>query len=214
MADSERTPRPGKSQRATPRGPTEAPLGSTSDRVKLAIIGALTVAIAVAVVLFVVLSEEDEGNRTDIAEVSTDLSEKPTPAVPEGEPPAELVIDDIVEGEGPEAKEGDSISVDYVGALASNGLEFDASWDAGQTFDLDLPGQVIPGWNEGIPGMKVGGRRQLTIPADLAYGQAGQPPVIPPNSALVFVIDLREISDGPSGGSGAPDAPGGQGQGG
>ncbi|MGI8726420.1 MAG: FKBP-type peptidyl-prolyl cis-trans isomerase [Solirubrobacterales bacterium] len=105
-----------------------------------------------------------------------------------------MVTNDIVEGDGPEAKAGDDISVQYVGVLYDDGMQFDASWDNGMPFDFPLGGrQVIPGWDEGIEGMKVGGRRQLTIPPDLAYGEEGRPG-IPPNATLVFVVDLLEVN--------------------
>lgn len=120
--------------------------------------------------------------------------EKPAVEVPEGDPPAELVSEDLEVGDGREAKEGDSITVDYVGVLYDDCSQFDASFDSGQpaTFDL-VQGGLIDGWVQGIPGMKEGGRRQLVIPADLAYGEAGQPPDIPPDAALVFVIDLISV---------------------
>jgi peptidylprolyl isomerase len=86
------------------------------------------------------------------------------------------------------------VSVDYVGVNFSSGQQFDASWDRGEPFQFQLgAGQVIPGWDEGVKGMRVGGRRVLTIPPDLAYGPAGSPPVIGPNETLVFVVDLRKV---------------------
>ena len=122
---------------------------------------------------------------------------------PEGEaraqvadaPADKLEIEDIVEGDGPEAKKGDTLSVQYVGVAQSNGQEFDSSWSRGaQPFELELgAGMVIPGWDQGLEGMKAGGRRQLTIPGDLAYGPAGSPPAIGPDETLVFVVDLESI---------------------
>lgn len=130
----------------------------------------------------------------DVEEAPAD-GEKPTVEIPEGEPPTELEIEDIEEGDGEEAAEGDQLSVNYVGVLYENGEEFDNSYDRGVPFDFPLGGgQVIPGWDEGLVGMKVGGRRQLTIPPDLGYGPQGQPPDIPPDSTLVFVIDLVAIN--------------------
>ena len=120
--------------------------------------------------------------------------EKPAVEVTGTEPPTELGIDDLEVGDGPAAKLGDQITVDYVGVLFDDCSQFDASYDSGQpaTFGLEQGG-LIDGWVQGIPGMKVGGRRQLTIPADLAYGPEGQPPDIPPDAALVFVIDLVSV---------------------
>lgn len=129
------------------------------------------------------------------AEVSTDLSEKPVPVVPDA-PADELVVEDIVEGEGPEATKGDTLSVQYVGVSQSTGQEFDSSWSRGKVpFELELgAGMVIEGWDEGLEGMKAGGRRQITIPGELAYGPGGQPAAgIGPDDTLVFVVDLEEI---------------------
>jgi len=122
------------------------------------------------------------------------LEEKPEIEIPDGPAPKKLKIRDIVEGTGPEAKAGDVITADYVGVLYKNGKQFDASWDRGQPINFQLGvGQVIPGWDQGLEGMKVGGRRELIIPPDLAYGTEGSPPVIPPNAPLVFVVDLRAV---------------------
>jgi len=105
------------------------------------------------------------------------------------------VVEDLIEGTGPAAESGQEVSVQYVGVDYKTGKEFDASWDRGQPFTFQLgAGMVIPGWDQGIEGMKVGGRRQLTIPPELAYGPQGQPPVIAPNATLVFVVDLIETS--------------------
>jgi len=120
---------------------------------------------------------------------------KPTIEVPEGaEPPSELTIEDLKEGDGAEAKAGTTVSVNYVGALFKDGMVFDNSWDRGEPISFPLgAGQVIPGWDQGFEGMKVGGRRVLVIPSDLAYGPTGQGP-IGPDEALVFVVDLEEVS--------------------
>jgi peptidylprolyl isomerase len=127
--------------------------------------------------------------------VSGKLGEKPEIEVPSGDPPAELVVEDIEEGDGAEAKAGQTVSVQYVGVLYKDGSEFDASWNRGEPFSFPLgQGQVIPGWDQGVEGMKVGGRRVLTIPPDLAYGPNGSPPVIGPNETLVFVVDLEDVS--------------------
>jgi peptidylprolyl isomerase len=120
---------------------------------------------------------------------------KPTIEVPEGaEPPSELTIEDLKEGDGAEAKAGTTISVNYVGALFKDGSVFDNSWDRGEPISFPLgAGQVIPGWDQGFEGMKVGGRRVLVIPSDLAYGPTGQGP-IGPDEALVFVVDLEDVN--------------------
>jgi peptidylprolyl isomerase len=127
-------------------------------------------------------------------EISANTEAKPQIGKPSGEPPTELVKEDIVVGKGPGAKDGDQVTVDYVGVTFSYGDQFDASWDRGQPFTFKLgAGKVIPGWEQGVKGMKVGGRRKLTIPSEMAYGAQGSPPSIPPNEPLVFVIDLRKI---------------------
>ncbi len=123
------------------------------------------------------------------------LAKKPTVTVPTGPAPTQLVTKDLVTGTGQTAKAGDTVTVNYVGVLYNTGKEFDSSWSRNQPFTTPLStGSVIPGWVQGIPGMKVGGRRELIIPASLAYGKAGSPPTIPPNSPLVFVVDLLSIS--------------------
>ena len=120
---------------------------------------------------------------------------KPAVTVPKGAPPKKLVIKELEEGTGAEAKSGDEVSVQYVGVNYKNGKEFDASWDRGEPFAFQLgAGMVIPGWDQGVEGMKVGGRRELIIPPELAYGPEGSPPAIGPNETLIFVIDLLEVS--------------------
>ena len=105
--------------------------------------------------------------------------------------PADLVIEDLALGDGPEAKAGDSISAHYVGVSHATGEEFDASWNRGSPLEFRLGvGQVIKGWDLGIVGMKVGGRRKLTIPPDLAYGDRGAGAAIKPGETLIFVVDL------------------------
>ena len=116
---------------------------------------------------------------------------KPKIAKPTGAAPTKLVSEDLIEGKGTPAEAGDQITVNYVGVSFKSGKEFDSSFRAGQPFELELgAGMVIPGWDRGLVGMKVGGRRKLTIPPELAYGPDGSPPVIGPNETLVFVIDL------------------------
>ena len=152
------------------------------------LVGSLALfAVIIAAVLIGQGGSDDEGDAP--AE-----GEKPAVEVPEGDPPSELEIEDLEEGEGAEAQPGDSLTVDYVGVLYDTGEEFDASYNRGEPFQFVLgDGGVIPGWEEGLEGMKEGGRRQLVIPPELGYGAQGQPPDIPPDSTLVFVIDLVSI---------------------
>ncbi|MFE2299883.1 FKBP-type peptidyl-prolyl cis-trans isomerase [Streptomyces sp. NPDC059445] len=120
--------------------------------------------------------------------------EKPEIDFPEGAPPADLEIKDIWEGDGPEAKSGQNVTVHYVGVSFSTGEEFDASWNRGEPFRFPLGGgRVIKGWDKGVQGMKVGGRRRLTIPAHLAYGNQSPTPAIKPGETLIFVVDLIAV---------------------
>ena len=117
--------------------------------------------------------------------------EKPEIDFPDGPAPADLEITEIWEGNGPEAKAGDRVAVHYVGVAYSTGEEFDASWNRGAPLEFQLGvGQVIAGWDQGVQGMKVGGRRQLIIPPDLAYGDRGAAGAIAPGETLIFVCDL------------------------
>jgi len=124
-----------------------------------------------------------------------DIATKPKIPKASGAAPKTLKVEDLIEGKGPAAKAGDKVAVRYVGVLFNNNKEFDSSWKRGKApFELTLgQGQVIQGWDQGLVGMKVGGRRRLTIPPDLAYGAQGQPPTIPANSTLVFDVDLTKI---------------------
>jgi peptidylprolyl isomerase len=116
---------------------------------------------------------------------------KPKVKVPSGKPPKRLVIRDLRVGTGVPVKPGQTVTVQYVGVNYKDGKQFDASWDHGQPFSFPLgAGQVIPGWDKGVVGMRPGGRRELIIPPSLGYGPQGQPPVIKPNETLVFVVDL------------------------
>jgi peptidylprolyl isomerase len=118
-------------------------------------------------------------------------TEKPEVDFPGGEPPAELEITDLWEGDGAVATAGSTVSVHYVGVAFSTGEEFDASWDGGDPLEFRLgAGQVIAGWDQGVQGMKVGGRRQLIIPPHLAYGDQGAGRAIAPGETLIFVCDL------------------------
>jgi peptidylprolyl isomerase len=123
------------------------------------------------------------------------LSTEPKITVPKGPAPKNLVIKDLIKGTGALATKTSAVTVNYVGALYKNGKIFDASWNRKQTFPFTLgQNSVIPGWEEGVPGMRVGGRRELIIPAALAYGATGSGSTIPPNSPLIFVIDLLSAS--------------------
>jgi|SRR5687767_9651921 peptidylprolyl isomerase len=156
------------------------------------LIGALALfAVIIVAVLIGQSGGEDESDEPAAAE----RQDKPEVEIPEGNPPEELVIEDLEEGEGDEAQAGDQLTVDYVGVLYDGGDEFDESFSNPEPFQFVLgQGGVIPGWDEGLEGMKVGGRRQLVIPPDQAYGRQGRPPEIPPDSTLVFVIDLLAIN--------------------
>jgi peptidylprolyl isomerase len=120
------------------------------------------------------------------------INEKPTVDVPSDQPPSyQLELDDLVVGEGEEAVAGRVVEVHYVGVSWQTGKQFDASWDRGDTFKFGLgKGQVIAGWDQGVVGMRVGGRRRITIPPMLAYGKRGAGGVIGPDETLVFVVDL------------------------
>ena len=117
---------------------------------------------------------------------------KPEVSVPDGEAPSyQLELEDIEVGDGDEAVAGQIVEVHYVGVSWKDGSQFDASWDRGDTFKFGLgKGQVIPGWDQGVAGMKVGGRRKITIPPQMAYGKRGAGGVIGPDETLVFVVDL------------------------
>jgi len=145
--------------------------------------------------------DDDDGD-AEAPATSDDASEPsgllvpgdPTTGKPEvqlpAESPTELVVTDLIEGDGEVVEVGDTITVHYVGVLTADGTEFDASWNSGQTFDVIIGvGQVIPGWDQGLIGMRQGGRRQLDIPSDLAYGDQGGGP-IPPGASLTFVVDV------------------------
>jgi peptidylprolyl isomerase len=120
--------------------------------------------------------------------------DKPEIDFPGGEPPTELVITDVVVGDGAEATAGKTAIVHYVGVAFSTGEEFDASYNRGDTLDFPLgAGRVIAGWDQGVVGMKVGGRRQLVIPPHLAYGDRGAGGAIAPGETLIFVVDLVDV---------------------
>jgi peptidylprolyl isomerase len=133
-------------------------------------------------------------NVTKLADaISTDTKKKPKIPKPSGKPPAKLTVVDIVKGKGAAATSGDTLTVDYAGDSWSTGKEFDASWNTGQPFPVTLgQGSVIQGWEQGLQGMRQGGRRLLVIPPDLGYGSTGSGAKIKPNETLLFVIDLRK----------------------
>jgi peptidylprolyl isomerase len=152
-------------------------------------------------------SDDDASNETAATPTATEtaaaparvkvtgkVGEKPKITVTDGEPPSELVVRDIKKGHGAKARPGQTVTVQYSGVLLKDGQPFDNSYDRGQPFSFPLgAGQVIPGWDQGVAGMRVGGRRVLTIPPDLAYGPQGAGP-IGPNETLVFVVDLKDVS--------------------
>jgi peptidylprolyl isomerase len=146
-------------------------------------------------------SDISSSSSSSSEEVTTETAEapkkktKPQVEVPQGAPPKKVVTKEIEEGSGPAAKAGDQVTVQYVGVNYRSGKEFDASWDRGEPFTFTLGvHEVISGWDMGIEGMKVGGRRELIIPPNHAYGSTGSPPAIPPNETLVFVVDLEAIN--------------------
>ena len=161
---------------------------------------AILAVLAVLVLVSVLGGDDDDGEdvRAEGTTSTTEARTTPTsekPAVPEAgtEPVTELVVEDIKEGDGAEVKAGDTIVAHYLGATYADGKEFEASWDGGETFETVIgQGNVIKGWDEGIPGMKVGGRRKLVIPAEMAYGAeddgSGRP-----FGDLVFIIDVYAV---------------------
>ena len=154
-------------------------------RDQLIFLGVLGAAALIAVVVILATGGDDETSAAPT---------KPEVQVPTGPPPAKLETNDITVGDGAEAQPGDTVTVEYVGVTYDDGKEFDSSWERPEPFSFQLgSGQVIPGWDKGIVGMKVGGRRQLIIPPDLAYGKQGSPPDIGPNATLIFVVDLTDV---------------------
>jgi peptidylprolyl isomerase len=134
------------------------------------------------------------GGEETSAQQAESTDTKPKVEVPEGEPPTELTTEDLVEGEGATAKAGDEVTVQYVGVGYESEEQFDASWDRGEPFTFTLGnGEVIPGWEQGVEGMKVGARRELIVPPEMAYGPEGRPPAIGPNETLIFVVDLVSV---------------------
>ena len=139
-------------------------------------------------------SSTGSAESTPTATTESTAKTKPKVTVPKGAPPKNLDVKELEEGSGAEARAGDTVTVQYVGVDFKNGKEFDSSWSRNEPFSFTLgAGEVIPGWDQGVEGMKEGGRRELVIPPELAYGEAGAPPAIGPNETLVFVIDLLEV---------------------
>ncbi|HEY6730571.1 MAG TPA: FKBP-type peptidyl-prolyl cis-trans isomerase [Solirubrobacterales bacterium] len=139
-------------------------------------------------------SQGEESTSEEGAGEKEDAPDLPEVTVPKGPPPKKLEIEELKQGSGPTAKAGDKVSVDYVGVVYATKELFDANWDSGEPFSFTLGAQeVIKGWDQGIQGMKVGGERKLIIPPDLAYGEEGIFPSIPPNSTLVFLTKLIAV---------------------
>ena len=139
-------------------------------------------------------SSESTAKKSVTTPTSGPLSKEPKVTPPSGPAPAKLETKELITGKGAEAKDGDEVTVNYVGALYHSGKVFDASWKRDEPFKFTLGvGAVIKGWDKGVVGMKVGGRRELVIPADLAYGSKGSGATIPPNEPLVFVVDLLAV---------------------
>lgn len=151
----------------------------------------LTIALCAAAAIAGCGGGGDSSSSTATSEES--INTKPTVEVPSGPPPKQMKVEDLIEGEGAEAKAGDEVTVQYVLVDYKSGKEIEASWDRGEPFTFTLgTGGVIPGWDLGVEGMREGGRRELIIPPGLAYGAEGSPP-IGPNATLIFVIDLVAV---------------------
>jgi peptidylprolyl isomerase len=168
---------------------------------------ALMIAVCAALVVAGCGGDDDSSTTTESTAATTTESgettksagsarqHKPTVTVPNGAPPKKLKVKDLKVGSGAKAKAGDEVTVQYVGVGYDSEEEFDASWDRGEPYPFELGASVvIPGWDQGIEGMKVGGRRELTIPPNLAYGASGSPPLIGPNETLIFVVDLVSVN--------------------
>jgi peptidylprolyl isomerase len=159
-----------------------------------ALILALCLALAVAVGGCGSSSDSSSGSTASSESANTDMSKKPVVVVPKGVSPKKFAYKEIVEGTGAVAKSGDKVTVQYVGVGFETEKEFDSSWSRNEPFSFTLgAGEVIKGWDKGVEGMKVGGRRELLLPSELAYGPAGSPPKIGPNETLIFIIDLLKV---------------------
>lgn len=134
------------------------------------------------------------GSTAETATTEESINTKPVVEVPSGPPPKELEEIELIEGTGPEAKAGDNVTVQYVLVDYKSGEEIESSWERNEPLPFTLgSNSVIPGWEQGVEGMKAGGRRELIIPPELAYGPAGSPPTIKPNATLIFVVDMVSI---------------------
>ena len=157
----------------------------------------LTIVLCLALALVGCGGSDDSSSGS--AETSADapaesINKKPVVEVPTGPPPKELEEIELIEGTGPEAKAGDNVTVQYVLVDYKSGKEIESSWERNEPLPFTLgSSSVIPGWEQGVEGMKVGGRRELIIPPELAYGAAGAPPSIKPNATLIFVVDMVSI---------------------
>ncbi len=168
---------------------------------------ALISAVAVAILLAACGGDEDSSAEPAKAaaaaesepkvEIREPAKKEPKVVVPEGPPPEELVVRDIRIGDGPVAEKGDQLTAEYIGFNYGDGYQFDRHahrWGEGKPAEFKLgAGEVIPGWDQGVEGMKVGGRRELIIPPDLAYGDVNPPPEVGPNETVVFVVELLGI---------------------
>lgn len=179
--------------------------------------GVIAGVFALVLVVVLVIGIAGQEGDAEVTGVGSDLTTKPEIEISGGKAPTELVVDDIVEGDGEAIEAGEQGQWRYVGVLLRDGSEFDSSWSRGDEptpFTIGV-GDVIQGWDDGLVGMKEGGRRVLIIPSELAYGEAGSPPNIGPDETLAFVIDLVSIgeaeTDGADAGAGAGQGAGGNG---
>ena len=171
-----------------------------SKRTQLVALGGFLAAFAVVVVVVIVSGVGGKDSTSigpdcgDDSSISTDTSTAPEIEAPDDPAPTDLECTDIVVGDGATAEQGDQLTLQYVGANYEDGKVFDSSWKNGQPLPVTLgAGGVIPGFDQGLEGMKVGGRRELILPPDLGYGSQGSPPTIKPNETLIFVVDLLSV---------------------
>jgi peptidylprolyl isomerase len=179
-------------------------------RRRRAITAAVVVVAVIAVMVLISVLGGDDGDSEETSDAAATTTTEPTPSttapekpdvtVPEGTPPTSLQSTDLVVGDGEEAQTGDTLTAHYVGKVYATGEEFDSSYEPREPdgpvepIEVQLtPGGIIEGWVQGLVGVREGGRRQLVIPPDLGYGEQGQPPDIPANSTLVFVIDVLAV---------------------
>lgn len=156
----------------------------------------LTIALCLALAIAGCGGSDSSSSGSTAATATTEesINTKPVVEVPSGPPPKELEEIELIEGTGPEAKAGDNVTVQYVLVDYKSGKEIESSWERNEPLPFTLgSNSVIPGWEQGVEGMKAGGRRELIIPPELAYGPAGSPPTIKPNATLIFVVDMVSI---------------------